>query len=116
MIAEGRGLLADFHCRLVASMKTRVWVAAGIATVMFSASLQLLSTGAATSARSVQAFELNKGVIVDPARGVVCLMNPEHGIDATELASGKLLWHTTIAAEPFLLFDKLPLGRASCRW
>ena len=53
-------------------------------------------------------FELNKGVVVDPARGVVYLMNPQHGIDATQLDSGKLIWHTTVAAEPLLLFgDRL---------
>jgi hypothetical protein len=77
-------------------MKTRAWVVAGIASLMF---------GAAIPATAVQAFELCRGVIVDPGRGVVYLMNREHGIDATEVASGKLIWRSTVAAEPILLFD-----------
>jgi len=93
-------------------MKTRVWVVAGIASLMFGAPRQLLAAGAAISGRSVQAFELNKGVIVDPGRGVVYLMNPEHGIDATEVDSGTLIWHTTVAAVPLLLFDDRLVAQA----
>jgi hypothetical protein len=89
------------RCMRVAS----VWVAVGIAFLMFGASRQLSAAPAAISARSVQAFELNKGVIVDRGRGVVYLMNLEHGIDAAQLDSGKLVWHTSVAAEPLLLFE-----------
>jgi hypothetical protein len=84
-------------------MKTRAWVAAGIASLMF---------GAAIPATLVQAFELSRGVIVDPGRGVVYLMNREHGIDATEIASGKIIWHTTVAAEPLLLLDDRLVAQA----
>jgi hypothetical protein len=93
-------------------MKTRVWVVAGVTSLMFGTSLQPADTYAAVSASSAQAFELTKGVIVDPASGAVYLMNREHGIDAIELASGNLIWRSTSAAEPLLVFDDRLVAQA----
>ena len=53
-----------------------------------------------TAARSGSIFEFRPGVIVDPERAAVYLMNPEHGIDAVDLVSGELLWRTDLAAKP----------------
>jgi hypothetical protein len=89
-------------------MKTRVWVVAGIVTsLIFSAPLRS-ATAAAVSAP----FELTDGVIVDSARGALYLMSPDHGIDAINLASGKIVWHTAGAAKPLLLFDDRLVAQA----
>ena len=85
-------------------MKTRVSIAAAVISLLFGVSLQPANICAASDP-SASVFELTKGVIVDAGSGVVYLMNPGHGIDAVELASGKLIWRSTSAAEPILLFD-----------
>ena len=50
-------------------------------------------------------FEFRTGVIVDSNQSTVYLMNLLRGIDAVDLSSGELLWSTTNAAKPLLLYD-----------
>lgn len=50
-------------------------------------------------------FELLPGVVVDPAAERLYLMNPQGGIDALELATGKLLWTSRAAGKPLAAFD-----------
>jgi len=52
---------------------------------------------------SATAAELRPGVIVDPSGGVVYLMNPDGGIDAVSVHSGRLLWSTAEAAKPLAI-------------
>ncbi len=54
---------------------------------------------------AASAFEFQPGVIVDPEGAAVYLMNPQGGIDAVDLASGKLLWRTDRASKPLLLHE-----------
>jgi hypothetical protein len=56
---------------------------------------------------ATNSFEFRPGVIVDPDRSVVYLMNTQGGIDAVDLASGKLLWRTNRAAKPLLGHEEL---------
>jgi hypothetical protein len=48
----------------------------------------------------VKPFMMLPGVVVLPDEGALYMMNPEGGIDAVKIASGKLLWTTKAAAEP----------------
>ena len=48
-------------------------------------------------------FEFHDGVIVDAAKAVAHIMNPEGGIDTIDLTSGQRLWSTNDAAKPLLL-------------
>lgn len=57
--------------------------------------------------KTANSFEFRSGVIVDPGRPAVYLMNIQGGIDAVNLASGKLLWRTNRAAKPFLYHEDL---------
>jgi len=88
-------------------MKNRVWivVAASATSLMLAAAFQPSGAFVAVSAASAQAFELSKGVVVDPGSGVFYVMNLQHGIDAVELASGNVIWRSTSGAEPLLVFD-----------
>lgn len=45
-------------------------------------------------------FELTPGVVVDPQLPAAYLMQPEGGIEAVDLSSGKVLWTTDRAARP----------------
>ncbi len=54
---------------------------------------------------SSKPFVVRPGVVVDPTAGRLYMMNPQGGIDAVEIASGKLLWSTTAAAKPLITFD-----------
>ena len=57
--------------------------------------------------KTASSFEFRSGVIVDPDRSAVYLMNIQGGIDAVDLASGKLLWRTNRAAKPLLCHEDL---------
>jgi hypothetical protein len=48
---------------------------------------------------------MRPGVVVDPAAGRLYMMNPQGGIDAVEITSGKLLWTTKEAAKPLIAYD-----------
>lgn len=67
-------------------------------------------------------FEFRPGVIVDPERSAAYLMNIQGGIDAIDLASGRLLWRSDRAAKPLLFHEELlvaqtepPVGRQFLR-
>ena len=55
--------------------------------------------------KTTNSFEFRSGVIVDPDRPAVYFMNIQGGIDAVDLASGKLLWRTDLAAKPLLCHE-----------
>lgn len=54
---------------------------------------------------TMSTFEFRPGVIVDSDRSALYLMNSQHGIDAVDLSSGMLLWRTSRAAKPLLVYD-----------
>jgi hypothetical protein len=55
---------------------------------------------------------LRDGVLVDRARGVTYLMNPEGRIDALRIADGALLWSSPDAAKPLLVIGDLLVAQA----
>jgi hypothetical protein len=57
-------------------------------------------------------FAFRPGVIVDSKESTVYLMNPQRGIDAVDLFSGRLIWTTTNAAKPLLLVDRYLVSQA----
>jgi hypothetical protein len=57
-------------------------------------------------------FLMRSGVVVDPVAGRLYMMNPQGGIDAVEIASGKLLWTTKAAAKPLAAFDDRLIAQA----
>ncbi len=61
--------------------------------------------GVPPSEKTDSPFEMLRGVIVDPGSERLYLMNPQGGIDALELASGKLLWTASAAGRPLAAFD-----------
>ena len=61
--------------------------------------------------KTTNTFEFRPGVIVDPDRPAVYLMNPRHDIDAVDLSSGKLIWSTAQAAKPLLLYGDLLIAQ-----
>lgn len=91
-------------------MKTRLWLLA-MAIVISPIAMSLRSADTRSDPLA-QSFELINGVIVDPGSSVIYLMNPERGIDAIEVASGKLIWRSTTAAKPLLLFDDRLVAQA----
>ncbi len=48
----------------------------------------------------VAAMELERGVLLDPARGVLYLSAPDGRLEARDVTSGVVLWSTTSAARP----------------
>jgi hypothetical protein len=70
--------------------------------------LAVPATGAAGGPpETAVVFDLGAGVIVDPGRPAVYLMNPDGGIGAIDPRSGESLWNTAAAAKPLLLHDDL---------
>ena len=57
-------------------------------------------------------FEFRSGVIVNSNGPTVYLMNLKRGIDAVDLSSGTLLWSTTNAAKPLLLYGRQLVAQA----
>jgi len=57
-------------------------------------------------------FELRPGVIVDATRGELYAMNPQHGIDAIDIGSGKILWSSNAAAKPLLVTNNHLVAQA----
>jgi hypothetical protein len=60
-------------------------------------------------------FELRAGVVADPTRGALYLMNPRGGVDAVDVVAGELLWTTAEAARPLLLSGRSLLAQAEAR-
>jgi len=61
---------------------------------------------------AAESFAFRPGVIVDPGRQVIYLMNLQGGIDALKVDSGKLIWSTSRAAKPLLLTGELLVAQA----
>jgi hypothetical protein len=61
---------------------------------------------------SVNSFELRPGVIIDAARRQGYFMSPDGGIDAVDLANGKLVWNTKDADKPLGIAGELLIGQA----
>jgi hypothetical protein len=64
------------------------------------------------ASQSALAFEFAQGVIVDGARSLVYVMNPEGGIDAVALSGGAVIATTTRGAKPLLLYGDALLAQA----
>ena len=66
----------------------------------------VLALALAVSALAVPAEQgaaLRDGVLVAPARGLAYVMRPGGGIDAVDLASGAVRWHSDAASKPLVL-------------
>lgn len=50
-----------------------------------------------------QGATLREGVVIDSARGAAYVLSLQGGIDAIDLASGNVRWHSRAAAKPLLL-------------
>lgn len=73
--------------------------------------------GQAKSLRSAtpDAAALLEGVVVSPRHGLAYVMRPGGGIDAVDLASGKVRWHSDLAAKPLALADDGLVAQAESR-
>jgi outer membrane protein assembly factor BamB len=72
----------------------------------------------AQATREQRAVVVQPGVVVDAARGVAFVMNPEKGIDAIDIASGSTRWTIRAATKPLgliggLLVAQVQSARAS---
>jgi hypothetical protein len=56
---------------------------------------------------------LHDGVVVDPASRTAFVMRPEGGIDALDLASGKVRWRSRAAERPLMMVDGLLVAQAA---
>jgi len=56
-----------------------------------------------TFAQDNEPFELRSGVIADPDKSLIFVMNPKGGIDALDLETGTLKWSIDHAAKPLAL-------------
>ena len=88
----------------------RALLTAGLLSLFLGALFQPPNTYSADSSSSV--FELGSGVVVDPGTGALYLMNPQHGIDAVELGSGKTIWRSDAAGKPLTAFDDRLVAQA----
>src|SRR5438132_7889666 len=79
--------------------------------------LVLLNAGTVAEAAAVRpgaaptGFELRAGVVFDPSRAALYLMNAHGGIDAIDIRSGRLLWTATRAAKPLWVLDYLVIAQ-----
>ncbi|NIV51966.1 MAG: hypothetical protein GWN53_08825 [Gammaproteobacteria bacterium] len=92
-----------------------------IFVALFAATISLVTAGFAFSSQegktekiyeTTDAFQFRVGVIADPDRGELYLMNPQGGIDAVDLTSGDVIWSTAQAAKPLLHYDKILVAQA----
>jgi hypothetical protein len=56
---------------------------------------------------------LHDGVVVDPASQTAFVMRPEGGIDALDLASGRVRWSSRAAERPLMMVDGLLVAQAA---
>lgn len=84
-----------------------------VVVVVFSGTVAAAFTPptAAELAAAADSFLLRPGVVIDPARGVVYLMEPG-GVVARDLASGDELWASSEAAQPLGLYGGLLIALA----
>jgi hypothetical protein len=80
-------------------------IAIGGAGVTLVRAAGVPAAAAAQNDPTANPFVMRPGVVVDPAAGRLYMMNPQGGIDAVEIASGKLLWTTAAAAKPLAAYD-----------
>src|ERR1700730_18576551 len=76
--------------------------------------IPVISLLAGTS-RGASAFEFAQGVIVDPRRAAVYIMNPEGGIDAVDLTSGKVMATSQRGSRPLFIYDDALLAQADVK-
>jgi hypothetical protein len=62
--------------------------------------------------REQRTVVVQPGVVVDAARGVAFVMNPEGGIDAVDIASGNIRWTIRTADKPLGLVGDLLVAQA----
>jgi len=92
-----------------------LWTAAAAVLLLLAASANGDTTPQPTldaKQKTTHSFEFRPGVIVDPDRPAVYLMNPQRGIDAVDLSSGKLICTTAKAAKPLFLYGDLLVAQA----
>ena len=87
---------------------------AGVAVIWASAFTHLPGVADIAAQPSVTSgpVELRPGVVVDPARRLVYMMNPRGGVDALRLERGDLMWHSDQAARPVTVAGDLVVAQA----
>lgn len=68
----------------------------------------LVAAGLAAWIAPISAYAarpLGDGAVVDAARGIAYVAQPQGGIEALDLATGKAVWHSAAAARPLALVD-----------
>lgn len=68
----------------------------------------------APSLAAAGGYPVGDGIVVDPARSVVYLMSPS-GLEAVDLAGGRLIWKTSAAARPLLVAGDSLVAQAAPR-
>jgi len=63
----------------------------------------LLGVSAVPAAAAERGAVLRDGVVIAPAHGLAYVMRPGGGIDAVDLSSGGVRWHSDAAAKPLIL-------------
>jgi hypothetical protein len=118
-------LFSSLIMRLVSLMAIGLCVSLNDGTLASTSpadSAKLTSIARTSRGPMNQSFTLVPGVVVDPVAGILYAMNPDGGIDAVDIPSGKVLWKATSAAKPLLVFDHRLVaqregvaGRMCCR-
>src|SRR5262245_40659275 len=104
MIGVGRGDSAAPR-KIAPLLRIAIW--------LIAAAVSCPAPGANPKMQPVASdFQLCPGVVVDPVRGEAYLMNPQRGIDAIELSSGRLIWSSSAAATPLTLSDQRLVAQA----
>jgi hypothetical protein len=85
-------------------------IGSGFALIATAADDAPLSSSRVDSAASH--FLMRPRIVVDPVAGRLYMMNPQGGIDAVEIASGKLVWTTKDAAKPLTAYDDRVVAQA----
>jgi hypothetical protein len=85
-------------------------IGSGFALIATAANDAPVSSSRVDSAASP--FVMRPGVVVDPPAGRLYMMNPQGGIDAVEIGSGKLVWTTKDAAKPLTAYDDRVVAQA----
>lgn len=90
----------------------------GNGVLSISPLLALLALGTAVMALAApggQAASLRDGVLVAPARGLAYVMRPGGGIDAIDLSSGAVRWHSDAATKPLAISGKQLVAQAESK-
>src|SRR3954463_16411273 len=90
----------------------------GRSVLSISPLLALLALGSAVTALAApvdHGASLRDGVLVAPDRGLAYVMRPGGGIDAIDLASGNVRWHSDAAAKPLAISGKRLIAQAESK-